>query len=313
MFYKLSHDKVLERRQLESKVQSQEEEIKALHSKLHHYEAQLAASRVQKRCKSASTDLVSASKDITSKPDTVIHKEKRKPGLPDLKKCIIKKKSTDNKKLRENQTEVKDSKKEENIDGNECENSDNEDEELQYLDMTFDDDYDDELDESFEPEEDEEEASDDEAISQRQRKRSSKELDDDASDATSARSKRSKGSIGSDISGISDIQEPSQPLSKYKVPELKKFLSERSLPVSGRKDELIARLQNFLDMSQSENINCVQENDENVLNQNSVQHALASDNSDLKKEPSTGLQKRKLFGATTFGLNFDMNMVQDLE
>lgn len=68
------------------------------------------------------------------------------------------------------------------------------------------------------------------------KKRSSKELSSDDSSCNSSQ-KRSKVSTAatppSENISAGPLEFPTFPLSKYKVPELKKFLSDRSLPMSG--------------------------------------------------------------------------------
>lgn len=115
-----------------------------------------------------------------------------------------------------------------------------------------DDDDDEGLDESFFPDEELSDMSDEEmdygrrflkeasssssSISS-QKKRSSKELDQGDEESQTSQKKpkivKSKSSLKEEEDESVAIAMPTFPLSKYKVPELKKYLSDRSLPVSG--------------------------------------------------------------------------------
>jgi hypothetical protein len=268
MFHKLSVDVCAERRSYEAKLAAQEEELKVLRAALHQQDPHSTHTAISQETKKKSKiDLLS--NEITSvgkktikethptasvggaSPPTQIQNlsglmrpttSSALHAKPKIRMSQLPKPISASKVLSERNT----NQSNRISDSSEPHDSSSDDEEA---DSQYDDTSSsiDELDESFFPEEDLSDVSDEEEEEQirtvpkqdsfssttSNKKRSSKELEQDDTSTDSSQKQPKKLKSQSSVEELKSIDSPSFPLSRYKVPELKKFLSDRSLPVSG--------------------------------------------------------------------------------
>uniref|UniRef100_A0A6P7H4J7 SAP domain-containing ribonucleoprotein n=1 Tax=Diabrotica virgifera virgifera TaxID=50390 RepID=A0A6P7H4J7_DIAVI len=86
-----------------------------------------------------------------------------------------------------------------------------------------------------------------------------------------------------------NLLENSSDLSKLKVPDLKKELKQRGLSTTGNKNELIERLQNAVKSNETINSECVDDLEEDLLNDEDDDHEDASESVILDNELDEGL------------------------
>jgi myosin heavy subunit len=235
LFQKLANEKVVEKRAMDQKLSAQEQELVELRAKLAQYEPVAAPLTVTKKPRPVPEGVLGIQggpqrEKIIRKGPTV-HKSSKHSRIPtgSLKAPL----DTNLSNLKKSHSSVS-NKSNKSIGSIQQDDGDD-------LDATFDDydlsDYDDRDESYIDLDDDDSEYEETPRATSKGRKRTSKDSDgqDDTSSSDGSR-KKSRGSSGDDDSIMSeeaDMEEPTFPLEKYKVPELKKFLSNKSLPVSG--------------------------------------------------------------------------------